>query len=317
MNKSKPGGDRTPVVWLLTDNKPGHRNQLKGLGNRLRVLAGASLYWIDTSLTPVPLWRALLGLPPALDPTLPRPNLIIAAGSGTHRLLLALRRLRGARTVVVMKPGFPLGWVDAALIPAHDKVAAHRHVLTTVGVVNSMTPLARLTDKPEALVLIGGPSRHYHWDSHRVFDQISQLMDRYPSWRWTLSGSRRTPPELQQRLLSLAGPKVTVVDPSTTHEHWLMHTLSASRVAWVTPDSSSMVHEAATSGVPTGLLELEPNPRSRVVAGNRILLEQGRVARWQDHPEIMTAPHGTTTPLWEADRCARWLIQTHLMRTAR
>ena len=36
-------GSRTPVVWLLTDNKPGHRNQLKGLGNRLRVLAGASV----------------------------------------------------------------------------------------------------------------------------------------------------------------------------------------------------------------------------------------------------------------------------------
>ena len=30
---------QAPVVWLLTDNKPGHKNQLKGLGNRLRVLA--------------------------------------------------------------------------------------------------------------------------------------------------------------------------------------------------------------------------------------------------------------------------------------
>lgn len=49
---------QAPVVWLLTDNKPGHKNQLKGLGNRLRVLTGAALYWISAEEYPVPLWRA-------------------------------------------------------------------------------------------------------------------------------------------------------------------------------------------------------------------------------------------------------------------
>ena len=101
----------TPVVWLLTDNKPGHRNQLKGLGNRLRVLAGASTYWIDVSPTKVPLWRALLASSPRMEASLPRPDLVIAAGSGTHRLLLALRKRRGTRTLVIMKPAFPLSLV--------------------------------------------------------------------------------------------------------------------------------------------------------------------------------------------------------------
>jgi len=86
-------GLSAPVVWLLTDNKPGHRNQLKGLGNRLRVLAGASVSEIDATEIPTPLWRALLGMAPAMDETLRAPDLIIAAGSGTHRLLLSLRRL--------------------------------------------------------------------------------------------------------------------------------------------------------------------------------------------------------------------------------
>ncbi|WP_236744079.1 hypothetical protein [Marinobacter similis] len=58
----------TPVVWLLTDNKAGHRSQLKGLGNRLRVLTGASLHWIDASEVSVPVWRALLGIAPTLMP---------------------------------------------------------------------------------------------------------------------------------------------------------------------------------------------------------------------------------------------------------
>ena len=129
-------GSPAPVVWLLTDNKPGHHNQLKGLGNRLRVLAGASVSEIDATEAPPPLWRALLGVAPAMDKALGRPNLIIAAGSGTHRLLLSLRRLRKVKTVVLMKPGFPLNWVDAAIIPEHDKVPPARHVLATEGVIN-------------------------------------------------------------------------------------------------------------------------------------------------------------------------------------
>src|SRR5690606_36426935 len=117
---------RAPVIWLITDNKPGHRNQLRGLSNRLRVLTGASQYWVNASEYSVPIWRALLGIAPAMDAALPRPDLIIAAGTGTHRLLLALRRLGKVKTLVLMKPAFPLGWIDGAIIPAHDGVKPGR-----------------------------------------------------------------------------------------------------------------------------------------------------------------------------------------------
>lgn len=158
-SESRTQDASTPVVWLLTDSKPGHRNQLKGLGNRLRVLTGASTYWVDASAMKIPLWRALLGAPPQMETSLPRPDLVIAAGSGTHRLLLALRKLRGTRTLVIMKPAFPLSLVNGALIPAHDRVQASQRVLLTEGVLNTITPLARITEKREALLLIGGPSR--------------------------------------------------------------------------------------------------------------------------------------------------------------
>lgn len=312
-SSSKAGQQRqAPVVWLLTDNKPGHRNQLKGLANRLRVLAGASTYWVDADHQSVPIWRAIFGLAPAMDYQLPPPNLIVGAGSGTHRLLLALRRLRKARTLVVMKPAFPLSWLDAAIIPEHDGIEGGKRILVTEGVLNSVTPLARLTDKPEALVLIGGPSAHYDWDDDVVFEQIVQLMRAYPQWRWTISGSRRTPVEYLSRLETLAGPKVTVVDPQRTHEDWLSHQLAASRAVWVTPDSTSMVYESITSGVPTGLFELTAQASSRVARSVSALVERGRVARWSDHASVMDrlpVPHQS---LWEADRAARWVIE-HLL----
>ncbi|AZT82817.1 hypothetical protein EHN06_04265 [Marinobacter sp. NP-4(2019)] len=306
-----------PVVWLLTDNKPGHRNQLKGIGNRLRVRAGASLHWIDACERRVPLWRALLGIAPVIPASLPSPALIMAAGTSTHRLLLALRRTARAKTVVLMKPAFPMKWADAVILPEHDGVSPGKRILTTQGVINSITPLARITEKPEALALIGGPSPHFEWDDNVVFDQLSQLIADYPTWRWTISSSRRTPPGLAQRLEELGSLRVSVVDPKRTHEDWLSHQLSASRAVWVTPDSMSMVCEAATSGVPTGLLQLPPKAGSRVALGIDLLVERGQVARWSDHISIMERSSGEKPRLWEADRAAQWLIRLFLSRGKR
>ncbi len=35
------------TLWLMTDNKPGHRNQLQGLADRLSVHARINLRWIE------------------------------------------------------------------------------------------------------------------------------------------------------------------------------------------------------------------------------------------------------------------------------
>lgn len=302
----------TPAIWLVTDGKPGHKNQLRGLGNRLRAHTGARLHWLDATDYQVPLWRTLLGAAPPLPADLPQPDLIVAAGSGTHRLLLALRRRGNARTLVIMKPGFPLSWVDGAIIPAHDEVKASANVLVTEGVINTITPLAKLTGNREALILVGGPSPHYDWNDDTVLAQINDLIARYPDWRWTISDSRRTPQPVRQRLQQLAGPRITVMSAESTHENWLRHQLSASRAVWTTPDSMSMVCEAATSGVPTGLLNLPARSDSRVAKGVTRLVESGLVAHWSDHRSVMARQTVASRQLWEADRAAKWVKERFL-----
>jgi uncharacterized protein len=308
------------VIWLLTDNKPGHRNQLKGLGNRLRVLAGASLHWVDAPRIKVPFWRVLLATPPPLeDPELPDPDpdpdpdLIIAAGSSTHRLLLALRKFKKTRTLVMMKPNFPVRLINAAVIPAHDQVRPSSRVLVTEGVVNAATPLARITEKQEALVLVGGPSPHFAWKDDLILGQISDLISQYPSWRWTIGSSRRTPQSLQKQLDPLAGLKVTVVHPQQTYQDWLSHKLAASRAVWVTPDSMSMVCEAATSGVPTGLFEIPARSGSRVAEGVNRLKREGYVESFRDHSKVMSGGVSKADTLWEANRAALWVLEQGLL----
>jgi len=307
----------TPSLWLITDNKPGHRNQLEGLAARLHAHTGARLFWIDAAGHPLPVWRAILGRAPALPAELPAPDLIIAAGSGTHRLLLALRKTPGARTVVLMKPAFPLAWVDAAIIPAHDLIKPSHRVLVTEGTLNTVVPVARVTAQRQALVLVGGPSRHFDWDNNAIFSQLTSLIARYPQWAWTISDSRRTPPQLSARLAGLASANVRVVQHSQTHSRWLSLQLAAARVVWVTPDSASMVAEAVTSGVPTGVFSLPARAGSRVAGGITRLANRGLVGHWRDQAGIMGASEPAREPLWEADRAARWLLERFPAQLAR
>jgi mitochondrial fission protein ELM1 len=312
-NRDSSGHEHGPVIWLITDQKPGHRNQLRGLGNRLRVLTGASLHWVPASDYPVSRWRALLGCAPRISADLPSPDLIIAAGSSTHRLLLALRRFQRARTLVLMKPGFPLRLVSGAIIPAHDGLTESDRVLVTEGVINTMTPLAQLTPKQEALALIGGPSRHTSWDDAAIVDQIRTLITEHPGWRWTISNSRRTPESLTRQLDSLQSLHVSVVDHRRTHDTWLNHQLSASRAVWVTPESVSMVSEAVTSGVPAGLLDVPLAPGSRIAAGIQRFVEQKLARTWSDRSQVMIATAERHSRFWEANRAARWVIDRGLL----
>lgn len=305
--------DQGPVIWLINDQKPGHRNQLRGLGNRLRVLTGASLHWLPADEYPVSRSRALLGRAPVMNADLPSPNLILAAGSSTHRLLLALRRLNRAHTVVLMKPGFPLRMVSAAIVPAHDGVPASRRVLLTEGVINTMTPLAQLTQKQEALVLIGGPTSHAVWDDMAIVEQVQTLIAEHPGWRWTITNSRRTPESLTRQLDGLQSLHVSVVDHRRTHDTWLNHQFAASRAVWVTPESVSMVSEAATSGVPAGLFDVPLTPGSRVATGIQRFVSQKLVHPWSERNQVMAAITERHHRFWEADRAARWIIEQGLL----
>jgi mitochondrial fission protein ELM1 len=299
---------QAPVVWLLTDNKPGHRNQLRGLAERLQARAGAHGVWINASDHPVSLIQALLGRAPGIDA--PAPDLIIAAGTGTQRLLLACRRL-GALTVVLMRPSFPLAWCDLAIIPAHDEPPQRPDILVTRGVLNAVVPQTVPVHDPRGLMLLGGPSRHYRWDDAHVYQQVRTLTEEYPEWHWTVTTSRRTPAELVDRLRALTRPNLQYLHHQQTPPSWLPETLAASRVAWVTPDSVSMVYEAITTGLPTGLFDLAPIQGSRIARGVQGLLTDGMAAPWCTRRVLMATEPGQRPTLWEADRAAQWLLEQY------
>ncbi|UCC55457.1 MAG: mitochondrial fission ELM1 family protein [Gammaproteobacteria bacterium] len=272
------------MVWRFTDGKPGHDSQSLGLVRALQARLSLEVFDVPVSRTSVRLGDLVRRRLVAGD-LLPDPWLLVGAGHATHVPLLQARRARGGRTVVIMSPGLPRSWYDLCIIPGHDNPPSADNILVTRGSLNTVRRRSTL-ERRQGMIMIGGPSRHHHWDNHAVADQINRVIRFSPYRHWILTTSRRTPPGLSRLIQQhIHGPnrELEIVSWHDAHGDWVDQQLACSTCAWVTEDSVSMVYEALTSGIPVGLLAVPPRRNSRVVRGLQQLVSEEQVlpfAEW-------------------------------------
>ncbi|MDH3583352.1 MAG: mitochondrial fission ELM1 family protein [Phycisphaerae bacterium] len=302
--------DRPISIWCLGDGKAGHVNQVRGLCDAL-----GRLTEIDCHTVPAPsrfrsiAHLALRRFPPGRD--LPNPDLILAAGHGTHLGLLAARRARGGRAIVLMRPSLPLHLFDLCLIPRHDHPPVNEKVIETTGVLNRVRPPDRRA-AGEGLILLGGPSAHHDWSDPAVLEQLATILDATPQCHWHLTTSRRTPASVLEQVQKKAGENLSVVPVSKTPPDWVPQHLARAQEVWVTEDSVSMIYEALTAGAAVGLIQL-PRRRGagRVIEGIDELIDKGMLTcfdRWR--PGSVLPPPAEVPN--EAERCARLICERFL-----
>jgi mitochondrial fission protein ELM1 len=205
-----------------------------------------------------------------------------------------------------MRPSLPLRCFDLCLIPEHDAVAERDNVLQTRGALNTVRPGAG-QDPQTGLILIGGPSAHYAWDGAMLTEQLGAIARQDPR-HWTVTTSRRTPPETVALLERLACDNLQLMPYGDTAPGWVHEQLRGVAAVWVTEDSVSMLYEALTAGVACGLLPVPARGVSRVQRGVQRLLADGMLstfADWQAGRPLLPPAQ----PLDEARRCARWIVE--------
>jgi uncharacterized protein len=291
-------------LWLITDNKPGHRNQLEGLTNALAELKPIEHHWYDAGLTLSARLQTIVSMYKAVQ--IKKPDLIIAAGHNTHLLLLIGRFLFGGKSIVLMRPSLPLRLFDLALIPQHDGHFQQNNVISTLGAINKIKP-CQTHDKTKGLFLIGGPSKHHGWNSRQMAEQIETIIDSAPDIRWKLTTSRRTPGDFLP-LLNHLKKKLTIIPHTETGPDWLPNQLCESGFVWVSEDSVSMIYEGLTSGASTGLLEVPILKNGRIQQGIQDLLTANTLYRVNDWPNKTVIPQ-PTLHLNEARRCAKLILR--------
>ncbi|WP_343807134.1 mitochondrial fission ELM1 family protein [Marinobacterium maritimum] len=293
------GSDNSKQIWIVSDGKPGHLNQSRGL---VEAIARRR----DVAISEQPPMGKLQALRLCFSAGLPRvedkPALIVGAGHATHLTLLALRRFYQAPVVVLMKPSISTGFFDLCLMPEHDQPPHRPNIITTRGALNRMQPGEKTANS--GVILIGGPSKHFDWDETAVLAQVESLLAAERR-DWLIGSSRRTPVSTEQALASLAGARF--VPATETGPDWLPQQLACAEVCWVTQDSASMVYEALTAGCKVGVLTLDEQADNRISHGVDRLRQQGIVSGTPDWS--LDQLSGSDAHFNEAERCAEEILK--------
>ena len=198
-----------------------------------------------------------------LDKGLINPDIAIGAGHKTHLYLLAIKRCFGAKIVVIMKPSLPLKFFDLCVIPKHDGVKSGSNVfITNTPLVNFN--LNKKKKENMALFLIGGPSKHYYWDSKRVLEQIKNISKQFKFKKLLITTSRRTPIEFINEFNKSKIKNIKLYEYTKIMNDWLDKNIIKVKNIWVTNDSYSMLIEAVASGAYTDILELKMKKKSKL-----------------------------------------------------
>lgn len=288
-------------VLVIRDDRTGHQNQSLGLAQALSQYIPIEVHQVPPLKAREAAKLLVLQQPPQDWKPFPKPDLVIGTGSGTHLSILVAGKAYGCFTVLLCTSIIPARFFDLNVVPEHDNQKPRANIVFTKGVLNKVKPSTQ-SSPDYGLMLIGGESKHYRWNSAHLIKQIQSIIEQRPDIQWHITNSRRTPDSFTT-LLHQQVSKITFHHWQDTPSNWLPQQLAKAGTIWVTPDSVSMVYESLTSGNQVYLFEL-PSLRTRVGKGIEAL--KGQEAGYWDNGRIVLP--GKNTPLWEADRIAKILL---------
>ena len=290
----------------MSDGRAGHDNQSLGLVEALSRQHAVNTVTIDVNGA----WhgaRNVLGRAASS----PRPQLIIGTGHATHAALVVGAWRYRARSIVMMSPSLPYALFNLCIVPEHDGISQRANIVYSTGALNRIQ-VSTDRNPTLALILLGGPSRHYRWDQRIILKQVNELIAARPQLQWIIATSPRTPHQTAEALSTVENAKLMRYE--NTAPNWLPTTLAQTSSVWVSEDSVSMIYEALSSGAPTGLVhiqqtlgETQSTPHRLAAAVNK-LRESGRLIatrQWLDGSYQETH----VAPLREADRCAKHILE--------
>ncbi len=284
-------GSKPLVIWRFTDGRKGHEKQTQGLIHGIKAVSVRELLVQNVGVRePLSSWKQL-----------PKPNLLVGAGQQTHVPVLVAKLLFGGKTIVLMKPSLPTPLFDLVFLPHHDRSTNFGNVHTTLGVLTPIPQVNPLANKGS--ILLGGPSRHFEWETNLVLDIVHQICISKPETEWSMCDSPRTPETALSALAPL--PNVKKYPWQETNASFLTNLLNSCSENWVTCDSVTMLYEALNTGAPLGIIELKSKTRNnKLLSGIQVLAEDEKVQL--SSKSIVLSTHQTKQkPGYQEMECAR------------
>ncbi|MEO5372905.1 MAG: mitochondrial fission ELM1 family protein [Alphaproteobacteria bacterium] len=257
-------------IWVLADERPGHRNQALGVAEALGLpFAIQEIHYGPLGRLPNGLLSAtLLGVTRQTRASLapPWPDLVIAAGRRTAPVARWIRRRSGGtvRLVQLMDPGgFGQGEFDLIAIPGHDtRRRGGPNILHTIGAPNRVSAACLATERarwserlaglrrPLIALIVGGATHDRPFPPAMAADlgaQVTRLAAQ-AGGAIAVTTSPRTGRVAEKALLAALPGAAFVHRWSPTGENPYYGLLASADISVVTGESASMLSEACATG---------------------------------------------------------------------
>ncbi|NNH00129.1 ELM1/GtrOC1 family putative glycosyltransferase [Acinetobacter sp. ANC 5414] len=268
-------------IVYVSDGKAGHRSQAVGLYKAMQRQSAEEVTFEEVSIDQLPVFSLFSAIFNKNFAALKqRPDYIFGVGSHTQlRVLLLGQVYPQAKTIILMKPNFPVTWFDYAIIPEHDGMAASEHVILTQGALNPIVNEQR-HQQNRLLIALGGSSKRHQWNEEKVLDSIQQIVNLHPQAEIILTTSRRTPEEFLDHLNEKSfASRLKIFPVEQTPQGWIFEEMQQAEAVWVTEDSVSMIFEALTAGCRVGIIEIDRLKSDRITQSIDLILKHGLVSQ--------------------------------------
>jgi hypothetical protein len=195
------------------------------------------------------------------------PDFIISCGSTLAAANYVFSRENLARSVVIMRPSLlSLRRFDLVIMPWHDNPPKRKNVMVTEGALNlinesylnsqaqALKQRLSINEEPVFGLLVGGDTRKFSLAPEvmqEVIRQLKTVLEKYGG-RILTTTSRRTSSEIEEllkrQLQGYSANSLLIIASENNPPYAIGGILALSKIVVVSPESISMISEAASSG---------------------------------------------------------------------
>ena len=265
-------------IYWFKDSITGHLKQVDALLNQLKQELIFSLTSIDCSKTETTLkgFKSIFSKLAETDQSI----ILIGAGHKVYSRILKSQKYlkknygKHVTSIAILRPTYEVNSFDLICAPKHDfhKRRLPKNVITFQGSLAS--PSHTPVNKNQAIIAIGGLSKHYKFDKEILIKQLHYILSEYPNYEFKIFNSRRTPDvinfKIKQELNQYSN--ANFIDLDSPGSDTFQDSLNQSALKFVTPDSSNLVFEALSAHGKTYLIQIE-DPKYRRIFGTKKIRE--------------------------------------------
>jgi len=277
---------------LLTEGMHGMISQVEGLAKAL------DLDFIHEKIELNSFWKLF---PPKLTPVSSNVykkiissdfDVIISCGRKSVIPSIHLKKNSNKKVINIhiQNPKVNFKNFDFIVAPEHDGITGE-NVINTKGAIHYLTKEEILTNKNYLdsfikkdqrkiiTLIIGGPTKYYDYSDEnieKIFNNLKTLVEK-KEYQLVIIPSMRTPKSIIEKAKLFFGERHTVIE--SVDKKAYLSALAISEYIVVTCDSSSMISEAALTGKPIYIANIEPKKNDNRFQQFRNLFKELNIIR--------------------------------------